>query len=75
MQMETESTLKMQTYRLFYILRRNRGGTLVLSFILFVKFQCSPSQVSLEYFIQVKANSTLLHAAMMSLKTVSIFPS
>lgn len=45
-----------------------------LSFILFVKFQCCPSQVSLEYFIQVKVNSALLHQTMMSLKTVSVFP-
>lgn len=46
----------------------------VLSFIPFIKFQCCPSQVSLEYFIQVKVNSALLHQTMMSMKTVSIFP-
>jgi len=74
MQMETKITLKIPTYRLFCIWRRNRGGTLFLSFILFVKVQCSASQVSLEHFIQLKANSTLLHPALVSLKTVSIFP-
>lgn len=72
--METEITLKVLNHRLFYILRRNRGATKVLSFIFFVKFQCCPSQVSLEYFIQVKVNSALLHHSVMSLKIVSVFP-
>lgn len=74
LQMETEITLQVWNHRLFYIWWRNRGATKVLSFILFIKFQCCPSQGSLEYFIQVKVNSTLLHQTVMSLKTVSIFP-
>lgn len=72
MQMETEISLKMQTHRIFSILRRNRGGTLVLSSIPFVVFHCILSQVSPEHLIQVKANSTLLYPAV---KPVSIFPS
>lgn len=72
--MEIGMTLKVWNHRLFYILRRNGEATKVLFFILFVKFQCCLSQVSLEYFIQIKVNSALLHQTMISLKTVSVLP-